>query len=71
MTNQNAAWWKCRAVENEENQVSLRSPPPLEIVSRFPHSHRTDGESPSPRNDPKDFRKESRLPHTPSGPFLD
>jgi hypothetical protein len=31
-------------VENEENQaqVSLRFPPPLEIAARFPHSHRPD-----------------------------
>lgn len=32
-------------VENEENQeqVSLRFPQPLEIAARFPHSHRPGG----------------------------
>jgi hypothetical protein len=40
--NTGRAPWKCRAVENEENQnqVSLRFPPPVEIAARFPHSHR-------------------------------
>jgi hypothetical protein len=47
--------WKCRAVENEENQnqVSLRFPPPLEIAARFPHSHRADDESLSAPTNPK------------------
>lgn len=42
--------WKCRAVENEENQnqVSLRFPPPLEIAARFPHSHTHDDSSYNP-----------------------
>jgi len=33
-------------VENEENQkqVSLRFPPPLEIAGRFPHSRSPDGD---------------------------
>ena len=36
-------------MENEENQnqVSLRFPPPLEIAPRFPQSHNPDDVSPS------------------------
>lgn len=66
--------WKCRAVENQENQtpVSLRFPPPLEIAARFPHSHRADDDASSPnKKTPKGVRKEPRHPRPPSGPFLD
>jgi hypothetical protein len=43
-------------VENEENQnqVSLRFPPPLEIAARFPHSHRAgDGYFSNQKTNPK------------------
>jgi hypothetical protein len=43
-------------VENEENQtqVSLRFPQPLEIAARFPHSHRAgDGYLYSQETNPK------------------
>ena len=38
-------------MENEENQnqVSLRFPPPLEIAPRFPQSHNPDDDSPLPK----------------------
>ena len=38
-------------MENEENQnqVSLRFPPPLEIAPRFPHFHNSDDDSPLPK----------------------
>jgi hypothetical protein len=58
--------WKCRAVENQENQtpVSLRFPPPLEIAARFPHSHRADDDASSPKQkDP-----ERRQKGTPASP---
>ncbi len=61
MHNTGRAPWKCRAVENEENQnqVSLRFPPPLEIAARFPHSHRACDCCLSNRNiNPKNPRKE-------------
>ena len=41
-------------MENEENQnqVSLRFPPP-EIAPRFPQSHNPDDDSPVPKSKPK------------------
>ena len=47
--------WKCRAMENEENQtqVSLRFPPPLEIAARFPQFHRPDDDALSQKKGPQ------------------
>ena len=64
-------------VENEENQtqVSLRFPQPLEIAARFPHSHRSGGVCISGRkqiqNPKKGAQLSARLNFTPSGSFLD
>ena len=69
--------WKCRAVENEENQtqVSLISPSPWKSLLRFPHFHRA---AYGPLSSPKRTRKNTersptlRLPDfIPSGSFLD
>jgi hypothetical protein len=64
-------------VENEENQtqVSLRFPQPLEIATRFPHSHRSarfilPGENKS-ENTKKGAQQSAHLNFTPSGSFLD
>ena len=70
--------WKCRAVENEENQnrVSLRFPQPLEIAVRFPHSHRagdcclSNGEN-KPEKPEKGARQSASLNFTPSGSSWD
>jgi hypothetical protein len=63
-------------VENEENQtqVSLRFPQPLEIAARFPLSHRAgDGYLYSQETNPKNKKgapHSTRLNFTPSGSFL-
>ena len=60
----NAGRWKAK--ENQ-NQVSLRFPPPLEIAARFPHSHSADDES-SPLK--KTTRKTSERSPYPSASLI-
>jgi hypothetical protein len=57
--------WKTK--ENQ-NQVSLRFPPPLEIAARFPHSHRADYETLSPQKKQPRKPTEKEPPHRAS-PF--
>jgi hypothetical protein len=70
-------WTQTGRVENEENQtqVSLRFPQPLEIAARFPHSHRSGAVCISGkkqiRKPKKGAQQSASLNFTPSGSFLD
>ena len=57
-------------MENEENQnqVSLRFPPPLEIAPRFPQSHNPDDDSPLPKTQNQKARKEPQRLKKPQPP---
>ncbi len=57
-------------MENEENQnqVSLRFPPPLEIAPRFPHFHNPDDDSPLPKTQNQKTRKEPQRLKKPQPP---
>ncbi len=57
-------------MENEENQnqVSLRFPPPLEIAPRFPQSHNPDDDSPLPKTKNQKARKEPQRLKKPQPP---
>ena len=57
-------------MENEENQnqVSLRFPPPLEIAPRFLHFHNPDDDSPLPKTQNQKTRKEPQRLKKPQPP---
>ena len=57
-------------MENEENQnqVSLRFPPPVEIAPRFPQSHNPDDDSPLPKTQNQKARKEPQRLKKPQPP---
>ena len=57
-------------MENEENQnqVSLRFPPPLEIAPRFPQSHNPDDDSPLSKTQNQKARKEPQRLKKPQPP---
>ena len=51
-----------------QNQVSLRFPPPLEIAPRFPQSHNPDDDSPLPKTQNQKARKEPQRLKKPQPP---
>ena len=54
--------------EENQNQVSLRFPPPLEIAPRFPQSHNPDDDSPLPQTQNQKARKEPQRLKKPQPP---